>query len=388
MGINILDILNTIGVYIIPFVFVLTIVVFFHELGHFAVARLCGVRVLVFSVGFGPELFGFNDRHGTRWKFALIPLGGYVKFYGDENAASVPDFAAAEAMSEAERKQSFVHQRLRNRTAIVAAGPLANFVLAVAIFAGVYSIFGKQVSTPRVDSVQPNSAAAEAGFQPGDLVLSIDGRAVNSFSDLQRIVSVSAGRTLEVVVERGGVQVTLKATPALREMKDNFGNVHRIGVLGISRSIAPSEVRVEPVDPLTAMKLGVEETWFIIERTLFYVGGVIVGREAADQVGGPARIAQVAGQVWQGGVSHGGVPQAAVALLQLAAVLSVSIGLINLFPIPLLDGGHLLFYGIEAIRGRPLSERAQEMGFRIGLAIVVMLMIFATFNDILHFAGS
>ncbi len=182
--------------------------------------------------------------------------------------------------------------------------------------------------------------------------------------------------------------MTLKATPALREMKDNFGNVHRIGVLGISRSVAASDVRFEPVDPLTAIKLGVDETWFIIERTLFYVGGVIIGREAADQVGGPARIAQVAGQVWQGGVSHGGVGQAAVALFQLAAVLSVSIGLINLFPIPLLDGGHLLFYGIEAIRGRPLSERAQEMGFRIGLAIVVMLMIFATFNDILHFAGS
>ncbi|HXF88410.1 MAG TPA: RIP metalloprotease [Xanthobacteraceae bacterium] len=388
MYVSILDSLSTIGGYLIPFLFVLTIVVFFHELGHFVVARLCGVRVLVFSVGFGPELFGFNDRHGTRWKFAVIPLGGYVKFYGDENAASVPDFAAAGAMNEAERKQSFVHQRLRNRTAIVAAGPLANFLLAVVIFAGVYAIYGKQVSTPRVDAVQPNSAAAAAGFQAGDLVLSIDGRAIQSFSDLQRIVSVSAGRTLEVVVDRGGVQVTLKATPALREMKDNFGNVHRIGVLGISRSVAASDVRFEPVDPLTALKLGVDETWFIIERTLFYVGGVIIGREAADQVGGPARIAQVAGQVWQGGVSHGGVGQAAVALFQLAAVLSVSIGLINLFPIPLLDGGHLLFYGIEAIRGRPLSERAQEMGFRIGLAIVVMLMIFATFNDILHFAGS
>ncbi len=388
MYLSMLDNLSTIGGYLIPFLFVLTIVVFFHELGHFVVARLCGVRVLVFSIGFGPELFGFTDRHGTRWKFAAIPLGGYVKFYGDENAASVPDYAAAAAMSESERRQSFVHQTLRNRTAIVAAGPFANFVLAVLIFAAIFSIYGKQISTPRVDSVQPNSAAAAAGFQPGDLVLSIDGRPIQSFSDLQRIVSVNAGRTLDVVVDRGGVQVTLKATPTLREMKDNFGNVHRIGVLGISRSVAPSDVRVEPVDPLTAVKLGIEETWFIIDRTLSYVGGVIIGREAADQVGGPARIAQVAGQVWQGSFSHGGVGQAAMALFQLAAVLSVSIGLINLFPVPLLDGGHLLFYGIEAIRGRPLSERAQEMGFRIGLAIVVMLMIFATFNDILHFAGS
>jgi regulator of sigma E protease len=205
---------------------------------------------------------------------------------------------------------------------------------------------------------------------------------------MQRIISVSAGRTLEVLIDRGGVQTTLKATPTLREMKDNFGNVHRIGVLGVSRSVAPGDLQVKAVDPLTAVQLGVEETWFIIERTLSYVGGVIIGRETADQVGGPARIAQVAGQVWQGGFNNGGLGQAAIALLQLAAVLSVSIGLINLFPVPLLDGGHLLFYGIEAIRGRPLSERAQELGFRIGLAIVVMLMIFATFNDIIHFTAS
>jgi regulator of sigma E protease len=364
--------------YVVPFLFVLTIVVFFHELGHFLIARWCGVKVLTFSIGFGRELVGFNDRHGTRWKISAIPLGGYVKFFGDENAASVPDQAAIEQMTEAERKVSFVHQKVGPRAAIVVAGPLANFLLAIVIFAGLFMIYGKQSTAARVDSVQPESAAAAAGFQSGDLVLTIDGRAVESFSDMQRIVSTSAGETLTIVVERGGSQVTLKAMPALKEVKDSFGNVHRIGVLGISRSLAPDDVKFQPVPPLKAVGLGVQETWFVIEQTMSYIGRVVVGRQSADQLGGPIRIAQVSGQVASAGFS---------ALMHLAAVLSVSIGLLNLFPVPLLDGGHLLFYGIEALRGRPLSERAQEMGFRIGLAIVVMLMIFATFNDIVHIAS-
>ncbi len=388
MSFNILDNLSWLGGYLIPFLFVLTIVVFFHELGHFLIARLCGVRILVFSVGFGPELFGFNDRYGTRWKIASIPLGGYVKFFGDENAASVPNQAAAAAMNPAERAQSFVYQKLGNRTAIVAAGPIANFILAIAIFAAIFTFHGKSSTSALIDAVQADSAAAAAGFLPGDLVLSIDGRAIATFAEVQRIISISAGQPLEILVDRGGVQKTLKAAPTLREVKDKFGNVHRIGVLGISRSMAAGDLQLQTVDPLTAIRLGAEESWFIVERTMSYIGGVFVGREAADQVGGPARIAQIAGQVWQGGLSSGGPRSAAVALFHLAAVLSVSIGLLNLFPVPLLDGGHLLFYGIEAIRGRPLSERAQEVGFRIGLALVVMLMIFATFNDIIHFSTS
>lgn len=365
--------------YVVPFLFVLTIVVFFHELGHFLIARWVGVRVLVFSVGFGPELIGFNDRHGTRWKLSAIPLGGYVKFFGDENAASTPDHAAAARMSEAERRESFFHKTVGQRAAVVAAGPIANFVLAVVILAAIFMTFGKQITSARIDSVQPDSAAAAAGFQPGDLVVAIDGRAIDSFTEMQRIISVSAGQVLNFTVERGGAQVTLKAVPALREVKDAFGNVHRIGLLGVSRSSAPGDIRTESVAPLAAVRLGVEETWFVIERTMSYITGVIIGRESADQLGGPLRIAQVSGQVATVGF---------VALMHLAAVLSVSIGLLNLFPIPLLDGGHLLFYAVEAIRGRPLSERAQEVGFRIGLAIVLMLMIFATFNDILHLAGS
>ena len=364
--------------FVVPFLFVLTLVVFFHELGHFLIARRCGVKVLVFSIGFGPELFGFHDRHNTRWKISAIPLGGYVKFFGDDNAASVPDQAALAQMTEQERQASFICQPVARRAAIVVAGPLANFVLAIAIFASLFVIFGKPSTSPRVDAVQAGSAAEAAGFKPGDLVLTIDGRPIESFPDMQQIVSMSAGQTLVFEVERGGIRVTLKATPALKEIKDRFGNVHRQGILGITRSPSPEDAHFQPVGPLKALQLGAERTWFVAERTLSYIGGVISGRETADQLGGPIRIAQVSGQVATEGLA---------SLFSLAAVLSVSIGLLNLFPVPLLDGGHLLFYGIEAVRGKPLSERAQEVGFRIGLAIVVMLMIFATYNDILHLAA-
>ena len=365
--------------YIVPFLFVLTIVVFFHELGHFLVARWCGIKVLVFSIGFGPEIVGFDDRYGTRWKISAVPLGGYVKFFGDENAASVPDREAAAEMTEAEKKVSFIHQKVRPRAAVVVAGPVANFILAILIFAGVFMTVGKQTTSARVDAVQPGSAAQAAGFKPGDLVIAIDGESIDNFADMQRIVSVNAGETLNIEVNRGGEHVTLKATPQLKELKDSFGNAHRLGVLGISRSMAPGDIKTEKMGPLKAVAEGARETWFVVDRTLSYIGGVFTGREAADQLGGPIRIAQVSGEVASVGF---------VALIHLTAVLSISIGLLNLFPIPLLDGGHLLFYAIEAIRGRPLSERAQELGFRIGLAIVVMLMIFATFNDILHLATS
>jgi regulator of sigma E protease len=383
MGTNVLAHLNALGggvvAYIIPFLFVLSLVVFFHELGHFLVARWCGVRVLVFSIGFGPEIVGFNDRHGTRWKISAIPLGGFVKFFGDENAASVPDSARLAVMDADERAHSFMFQPVAKRAAIVVAGPLANFLLAIVIFAGVFMLYGKQTMSARVDSVQADSAAAEAGFKAGDLVVAINGRPIENFTEMQRIVGANAGEPLAITVDREGNQLVLKATPALKEVKDNFGNVQRVGILGISRSMAPEDLKLHPVAPPQAVVLAVQETWSVIERTLGYIGGVIAGREAANQLGGPIRIAQMSGQV----ASFGFVP-----LIQLAAVLSVSIGLLNLFPIPLLDGGHLLVDLLEGVRGRPLSERAQEVGFRIGLAIVLMLMIFATFNDIVHLATS
>src|SRR6516162_6239709 len=356
--------------WIVPFLFTLTVIVFFHELGHFLVARWCGIRVLVFSMGFGPEVAGFNDRHGTRWKISLIPLGGYVKFFGDDNEASVPDPAVLAAMSEEERRHSFFGQSVGRRAAVVVAGPLTNFILAVIVFAGVFMVFGKPTAIPRVASVEPNSAAAAAGFEPGDLVTAIDGRKIDNFVDMQRIVGFAGGHPLTIVVDRGGIPVTLTATPEIRNNR---------GVLGVTRSNQPGDVKVESVGALDAVKLGADKTWFIVETTLSYIRDVFVGRQSADQIGGPIGIARISGQVAELGWG---------ALIDFVAVISVSIGLLNLFPVPLLDGGHLLFYLIEAVRGRPLSERAQELGFRIGLGLVLMLMVFATYNDILHLAAS
>src|SRR6478752_7117860 len=254
MGMEIMGGLSTFGGglvnYVVPFLFVLTIVVFFHELGHFLMARWCGIRVLVFSIGFGPEIAGFYDRYGTRWKISAIPLGGYVKFFGDENAASVPDQSVAAAMTEAEKKDSFVFQPVKSRALVVAAGPVANFVLAIAIFAIIFSTVGKQTTSARVDTVQAGSAAQVAGFKPGDLVLTINGEKIDSFTDMQRIVSISAGEPLTSEVDRDNAQVTLKAVPQLKEIKDNFGNVHRLGVIGISRSMAPGDIKTERAPPL------------------------------------------------------------------------------------------------------------------------------------------
>jgi regulator of sigma E protease len=365
--------------YVIPFLFVLTIVVFFHELGHFLIARWAGVKVLTFSLGFGPELAGFNDRHGTRWKISAIPLGGYVKFFGDDSEASTPSFDSLAGMTDEEKAGSFHHKKVGARAAIVAAGPIANFLLAIMIFTCLFTFFGKPITSARVDKVEANSAAAAAGFQVGDIVTDIDGAKIETFSDMQRIVATRAGEHMTFTVKRGGDTIQLQGTPELREVKDPFGNAHRQGVLGITRQTVAGDAVTERVDPATALWLGVKETWFVIDQTVAYIGRIFTGREPADQVGGPLRIAQISGQVATIGLA---------ALIHLAAVLSISIGLLNLFPVPLLDGGHLLFYSFEAVRGRPLSERAQEMGFRIGLGLVLMLMVFATYNDILHLAAS
>jgi regulator of sigma E protease len=348
-------------------IFVFTIVVFFHELGHFLVARWCGIGVQIFSIGFGRELLGFTDNRGTRWKLSAIPLGGYVKFLGDENAASVPDRQAIERMSEEERRISFYHKPVAQRAAVVAAGPIANFLIAVGIFTGIALWYGKQEIgelTPRVDKVVQDSAAAAAGFQAGDLVVSIDQKPIRTFSEMQEIVRNSAGRTLHFGIERAGKPMELDATPQLHD---------GIGQLGVQRSPAPGDIKVEKVGPLTALGLGFQESWTIVARTFTYLSGMIVGHERADQIGGPIGIWQMSSEAAKLGLD---------VLMRFVALLSVSIGLLNLFPIPMLDGGHLLFYGFEAIRGRPLSERAQEWGYRIGFALVLMLMIFATYNDL------
>lgn len=359
--------------YIIPFLAVLTVVVFFHELGHYLVGRWNKVKIDAFAVGFGPELIGFNDKHGTRWKLCAIPLGGYVKFFGDENAASVPDFEKASQMSDTDKQGSLLHKRVGQRAAVVAAGPIANFILAIVIFSLSFMFLGRFVTDPVVTEVVAGSAAEEAGFLKGDLLVDIDGQTINAFSDVPRIVAPNPGRELAVTVMRDGQKVQLNVTPKRQERKDRFGNVNQVGIIGIMNSADQASGRIEKSPPLEAVVKAVGETWFILKSTILYLKDIVIGYQSADQLGGPIQIAKVSGEVATLGIG---------ALVNLAAVLSVSIGLLNLFPIPMLDGGHLLFYAIEAIRGRPLGEKAQEIGFRIGLSLVLMLMIFATWNDI------
>jgi len=365
--------------YVVPFIFVLTIVVFFHELGHFLVARWCGVGVDVFSIGFGREVFGWFDKHGTRWRLSLIPLGGYVKFVDDVSEASTPDIDALKSMSEEQQARSFHLKPLWAKSAIVSAGPIANFLLAIVIFTFVFSMNGEQVTLPIVDSVTPGSAAEEAGLKSGDLILEIDGTPIDSFLDLQRIVSTSVELSLALKIDRAGDILDLTATPRRNENIDRFGNKQNIGRLGVGRSIATEDIIYRKYSIPQAALAGVRETWFIAERTMTFIGGMITGRESTENLGGPIRIAKVSGQVATLGFS---------ALVNWAALLSVSIGLLNLFPIPMLDGGHLMYYAIEAVLGRPLSDRFKDVGFRIGLALVVMLMAFATWNDIWSMAGS
>ena len=360
---------------VLPALVVLTAVVFVHEMGHFLVARLCGIRVAAFSIGFGRELFGYTDRRGTRWKVSAVPLGGYVKFEGDDNAASIPDPETLAATPMSERAGLFHFSPLWKRFLVVAAGPASNFILAVLVFAGLFVLVGRPHILPIADTVMPDSAAERAGIEPGDRIVSIDGNHIESFMDLQGIIMLAADEPLKIIVDRNGQDVTLTATPERQEMPDRLGGTHRIGVLGITGPAG--EFRRD--DPLTAIVEGGRETANIVDRTLTYIGRLLRGRESAEQLSGPIRIGQVSGAV----VSSGGIP----GLIYLSAVLSVSIGLFNLFPVPMLDGGHLFFYVIEGLRGRPLSPRVQDLGFRIGFALVIMLFIFVTFNDIANISG-
>lgn len=371
-----MDWIMTVLTYLVPFVFVLTVVVFFHELGHFLVGRWCGVKVDAFSIGFGPELWAFEDRKGTRWRIAAIPLGGYVKFHGDANGASVPDPERIEAMPEAERKVTFFSQPVWKRAAIVLAGPVANFILAIVIFSVLFATYGRVILTPRVASVVSGGAAEKAGFVAGDLVVSIDGQPIESFAKMQEVVSSSTGKPLTIVVRRADKDVALEATPQLREVETALGKT-KIGMLGLQASTDPADQREERYGPLESVVLAVDETWTVVERTGGYLAGLIAGREGTDQLSGPIGIAQVSGQMAKAIDKVGLSP-----LFNLIAILSISIGLLNLMPVPLLDGGHLLFYGIEAARGRALAERTQEYAFRVGLAMVCTLMVFSTYNDL------
>ncbi|AHB49224.1 regulator [Hyphomicrobium nitrativorans NL23] len=444
------------------FLFVLSAVVFFHELGHFLVARWCGVTVTTFSIGFGKELAAFVDRKGTRWRFAAIPLGGYVKFLDDTNVASSPGTAASAEMSPEARAGTFHDKPVWQRFLVVAAGPLANFILAAVIYTALNVSTGVSRVTAQVDEVVAGMPAEQAGLRAGDVITRIDGWRIETFDDVSRLVLTSSGRTLQIAVERNGETLTFPVTPAMRDERDDLGVTVRLGDIGVRRHVparvgavvpdsAAEKAGIEVGDVITAIdgtaissfrdvvelvqpaaerplavtvkrgnetraleivptaaeiampdgstkqvgrigvaqdrpepvavsfveaaRLGVRETYSNIVQTITGIGDIIWGRQSADQVGGPILLAEVTARV----VEHGWEP-----LLRLTALISANIGLLNLLPIPVLDGGHLVFYTIEAIRRRPLSQRVQEIGFKIGIALVMTLIIFVNLNDLMR----
>lgn len=354
----------------LAFVLVLSVLVFVHEWGHYWVARRAGVRIEVFSIGFGPELFGFNDAAGTRWKISALPLGGYVKMFGDADPASTPG-AGLDDMTPAEKAVAFHHQPLAVRAAIVAAGPLVNLLFAVVALTLLFATAGQPYTPADIGAVQPGSAAERAGLLPGDAIRAIDGAAVARFEEIRQTVSMRPGEPLRLTVERNGREIELVATPEASEVTDRFGNVHKIGLLGVARSGAAHVTH----PPHVALWEALREVGGMVSGTFTALGQMIDGSRGAEELGGPLRIAQMSGEVAQSGP---------YALIWFMAFLSVNLGLINLFPVPMLDGGHLLFYLAEAVRGKPLAPRIQEYGFRIGLALVLSLMVFATWNDLVQ----
>lgn len=358
--------------YIVPFLAVLTVIVFVHEMGHFLVARWNGVAVHTFSVGFGRELFGWNDRHGTRWRLSAIPLGGYVRFVGDMNAASLPDQDSPMLKDPAIAPHLFVNKSVWQRIAIVAAGPLANVILTFLILYALLLGYGRYTVPAVIGEVVSGSVAEAAGFETGDEIISVDGYAVRGFEDFQRYVATSPAREVQIEFERNGGVQSLSLVPEPVEIEDRFGNTQRIGRIGVARDIAEDDVVLYRPGPVEAIGLTVEEIRFIIQRTGAFLGDFFVGRGDVQQLSGPVKVAKVSGEVATLGV---------VALINLMALLSLNIGIFNLLPVPMLDGGHLLYYFIEAVRGRPLSMRVQEAGFRVGFALVVALMVFTLFND-------
>ncbi len=366
------SLLAWLGWYVVPFIVILSAIVFFHELGHYLVARWCGVKVDAFSLGFGPELYARVDSRGTRWRVAALPLGGYVKFHGDANVASFEDGSSTPSVN---RSLTLAGQPLRNRAAIVTAGPAANFLLAFVIFTGMFMAFGRVEHAALIGRVEPNSPAAAAGFQAGDLVKSIDGEGINSFEGLQEATLMSTGLPMSFVVERDGHDVSLTATPKVAVVDEGVFGKRRMGHLGLASSADPKGVKMIRCSLPTCAVWGAGQEWFIVKATGAYIAGIFAGRESTDQVSGLIGAAQMAGEMakislWE--------------LFSLAAWFSVSVGFMNLLPIPLLDGGHLVFYACEAVLGRPLSERMQEIGLRIGIALVALLVVFTTSHDILR----
>jgi len=360
--------------FIIPFIVLLTVVVFIHEYGHYYFAKRFGVGITDFSIGFGKEIFGFNDKSGTRWKFCAIPLGGYVKFFGDRNVFSQAEQEALlKQYSKEDQNKLFVTKPVYQRSLVVAAGPLANFILAILIFTFIYMFAGKDFTPAQIQEVQKDSPAYASGIKSGDIILSINNNKVTSILEVSNYINASTSDKIEVKILRNNNEIILPVSPKITKGEDSLGNKVNKKIIGIKIAPLNNEFNRERLGPATALLYAVKETWFVTRASLDFVMSMFKGKGDSTQLGGPIKIAKITGQVAQ----HGLIP-----FLSIMAYISISLGFINLFPIPMLDGGHLMFYAFEKILGRPLTQRTQEGFFRIGLFLLISLMFFTTFNDL------
>ncbi len=365
-----MEILN----FIVPFIVLLTVVVFVHEYGHYYFARKYGVGVTDFSIGFGKEIFGYNDKNGTRWKFCLIPLGGYVKFFGDRNVFSQSEqLNILKKYSDEDQKKLFVVKPLYQRSLIVAGGPLANFLLAILIFSFIYMFSGKDFTPAKISEVQQNTPAHNSGLLKDDIIISINGNKVKSILEVSTFINTSNESEIDLVVLRNNNEIQFNIEPKIISAEDSLGNNVKKKIIGIKISPLSNEFNKKRLGPATAIFYAVKETWFVTKTSLEYIFSLFKGKADTSQLGGPIKIAKITGQVSKYGL---------VAFLSIMAYISISLGLINLFPIPMLDGGHLMFYAFEKVLGRPLKQKTQEGFFRIGLLLLFSLMFFTTVNDL------
>jgi regulator of sigma E protease len=360
--------------YIVPFLILILVVVFIHEYGHYYFAKRFGVGVTDFSIGFGKELFGWNDKSGTRWKFCIVPLGGYVKFFGDRNVYSQADQKIIlKQYGKEDQDKLFVLKPLYQRALIVFGGPLANFILAIFIFFLIYTFSGKDFTPAIINEVLKDSPAMVAGLKDNDIVVSIDGNEVKSIMDVSKYITMSTDELINFTVNRFDEDLIFRVKPNMTESEDNFGNKITKRMVGIKLGAYNNKVNHVKLGPAKALFYSVNEVYYVCISSLKYIGSMIRGSGDSSQLGGPIRIAKISGQVAEFGI---------LPFVSLMAYISISLGLINLFPIPMLDGGHLMFYGIEKVLGRPLSQKIQEGFFRIGMFLLLSLMFFTTFNDL------
>jgi regulator of sigma E protease len=360
--------------YILPFIALILVVVFIHEYGHYYFAKKYGVGITDFSIGFGKEIFGWNDKSGTRWKICWIPLGGYVKFFGDRNVFSQADQdKLVKKYNKTDREKLFVLKPLYQRVLIVFGGPLANFLLALVIFFSIYAFIGKDFTPAVINEVQKNSPAMVGGLKKDDVILEIDGNKVKSIMDVSKYITMSTADIIDFRVKRSYDELLLKIKPNMVLSEDNLGNKINKRMVGIKLGAYSDEINHIKLGPTKAIYHAAHEVYYVSISSLKYIGGMIIGKADTSQLGGPIRIAKISGQVADVGL---------LAFISMMAYISISLGLVNLFPIPMLDGGHLMFYAFEKVLGRPLSQKTQEGFFRIGMFLLLSLMFFTTFNDL------